>query len=327
MICYLVLLKIFFKVKYCSIIRYYKKEKVVIKMNNLWIFDLKKKQNKLVEAIPKPIYFILCGILAIFLFFSMQAITSMLFSIIIPLDPEKNPAYRDISRIFSFCGVWILLLIYRYGFKNSYASIGFTKTSTREFVKNIISAVIIGMIINYVSIFLYSLILKVPMGMTDSLTQISSYPFILLCVVSYLIQGGAEELIYRGILFKWLAKKYNLLMIGIISSLVFGIMHLPAGIMIVIYATFFGILLFLIAVDSNSIYKCMIVHGIYNVSEEFFKFNDEAMSKAKLFYINTDMSSYQAKAYIITIVIVILLSVYYVIKLNKKDSKWYLTRK
>lgn len=107
-------------------------------------------------------------------------------------------------------------------------------------------------------------------------------------------------------------------------SILFSLIHSLGGFkpIFLMYALCLGFLLFLVAVDSNSIYKSMVVHGVYNASETLFKFNDDSMGKEHLFYANADMEAYQDKAYLIISAIAIIFFLYYLIKLHKKNPKW-----
>jgi membrane protease YdiL (CAAX protease family) len=72
-----------------------------------------------------------------------------------------------------------------------------------------------------------------------------------------------EELVFRGVILAGLLKKYSVKKSIIISSLLFGIIHLN-GIQF-INAFFLGIFIGYIYVKTKSIYLCMYFHILFNI--------------------------------------------------------------
>ncbi|PFD35117.1 CPBP family intramembrane metalloprotease domain-containing protein [Bacillus cereus] len=299
-------------------------------MENLWLLKNKvgKNNNRFVDKIPSLVYLLLCSIGILGLFYGAQATAGILLQSIHELVPETSSAYRFVGLIRMFIGLWVLLLVYVYIFKNPISNIGFTKDRSYRVMANIFSGAAIGLFINFVGIYIYALMFNVQIGFTEQISNFNVYPYVLLCFVAFLIQGGAEELVFRGFLTKWLVKKYNLLLVFLLTSILFSLMHSLGGFkpIFLMYALCFGFLLFLVAVDSNSIYKSMVIHGVYNASEALFKFKDASMEKAHLFYANDNLKAYQDKAYLIISAITLVFCVYYLIKLHKKNPKWYFMR-
>lgn len=299
-------------------------------MKNLWLLKNKSdnRNNKFVDKIPGWIYLLICSIGIMVLFYGTQLIVGISLQTIFNFIPETSSTYRFIGVIRTFIGIWMLLLVYVYIFKNPISSIGFTRDRSYKIISNILSGLAIGMFINFAGIYIYSLMFNVQIGITEQISSFNVYPYVLLCFVTYLIQGGAEELVFRGFLTKWLVKKYNLLLVFLFTSILFSLMHSFGGFnpVFLTYALCFGFLLFLVAVDSNCIYKSMVIHGVYNASETLFKFNDDSMEKEHLFYANANMEIYMNKAYLIISAIILVFCVYYLIKLHKKNPKWYFMR-
>lgn len=299
-------------------------------MENLWIFKNKvgKNGNKIVDKIPSLVYLLLCSIGIMVLFYGTQATVSILLQPIQNLIPETSSAYRFVGVMRTFIGIWLLLLVYVYIFKNPISSIGFTRDRSYRVMTNIFSGVAIGLFINFVGIYIYAFMFNVQIGFTEQISNFNVYLYVLLCFVTYLIQGGAEELVFRGFLTKWLVKKYNLLFVFLFTSILFSLMHSLGGFkpIFLTYALCLGFLLFLVAVDSNSIYKSMVIHGVYNASETLFKLSDDNMGSEHLFYANAHMEAYQDKAYLIISAIALVFCVYYLLKLHKKNPKWYFMR-
>ncbi|AIK37917.1 CAAX protease self-immunity family protein [Bacillus pseudomycoides] len=299
-------------------------------MKNLWLLKNKadNRNNKFVDKIPSWIYLLICSVGIMVLFYGTQLIVGTSLQTIFNFIPETSSTYRFIGVICTFIGIWMLLLVYVYIFKNPISSIGFTRDWSYKIISNILSGLAIGMFINFAGIYIYSHMFNVQIGFTEQISNFNVYPYVLLCFVTYLIQGGAEELVFRGFLTKWLVKKYNLLLVFLFTSILFSLMHSLGGFnpVFLTYALCFGFLLFLVAVDSNCIYKSMVIHGVYNASETLFKFNGDSMEREHLFYANANMEAYQDKAYLIISVIILVFCVYYLIKLHKKNPKWYFMR-
>lgn len=72
-----------------------------------------------------------------------------------------------------------------------------------------------------------------------------------------------EEVLYRGIIFRYLKKNYNIIISIVLQALIFGIIHL--NIIQSIYTFFLGIALALTYLYRESIIECIIFHIIYNL--------------------------------------------------------------
>ncbi len=102
-------------------------------------------------------------------------------------------------------------------------------------------------------------------------------PVIILEVLSMLFVGFLEEIIFRGFLFKAMAKD-NLKSAVIVSSLTFGIGHivnLLSGAEIVstlcqiVGAVGFGFMCVMIFIKSKSLLPCIITHSVFNMLSIF----------------------------------------------------------
>ena len=106
-----------------------------------------------------------------------------------------------------------------------------------------------------------------------------------LYVLSMLAVGFLEEVIFRGLLFKAMAKD-NLKVAVIVSSLTFGIGHVVnlitgngavvATILQIIYATAVGFLFVIIFLKGGSLLPCIIAHALVNASS-IFSAQDESI--------------------------------------------------
>ena len=104
-----------------------------------------------------------------------------------------------------------------------------------------------------------------------------SLPVILLKAVSMLFVGFLEEIIFRGFLFRAMAKD-NLKAAVVVSSLTFGIGHIInllngaeiiPTICQIIGAVGFGFMCVMIFIKSKSLLPCIITHSVFNMLSVF----------------------------------------------------------
>lgn len=72
-----------------------------------------------------------------------------------------------------------------------------------------------------------------------------------------------EEIVFRGVIFGYLKKRYNLVVSLIIQALAFAFMH--GNIVQGIYTFILGLVLGIIYIYTNSLYGSMLMHIIYNL--------------------------------------------------------------
>lgn len=72
-----------------------------------------------------------------------------------------------------------------------------------------------------------------------------------------------EEIFFRGVIFGYLKKNYNIVLAIILQALVFGILH--GNIVQGIYAFILGVILALIYYYTNSLYSSIVFHLIFNL--------------------------------------------------------------
>lgn len=120
---------------------------------------------------------------------------------------------------------------------------------------------------------------------------IGALPMIVYFFIVTLAIGIYEELLCRGLLFNSFKiyfgdTKKGVYLSAILSSLIFGIMHLTnliwspsliiSTICQVIYATFVGFLFCVIYYRSKNLISCMLLHGIFDFTAYFwFSFSDK----------------------------------------------------
>lgn len=151
------------------------------------------------------------------------------------------------------------------------------------------------------------------LGMEYSLTGAVFHTVMMICV------GFLEEVIFRGFLFRGIAKQ-NTARAVVISSVTFGIGHfvnllnghdLLENILQVIYAVAVGFMLVFIFLRTNSIIPCIAFHGFNNSMTAFTTGN---------FLINK-FGEKNAEIIVTSIMLVIVIAyLIYIIRLPKKDS-------
>ena len=189
----------------------------------------------------------------------------------------------------------ILIVIYVFGASVCDAfsdKLGFSKALTLPFF--IIFSVIILLFLSKGKLFkeyglcktelpLKKLLYFIPLVLLCFLNVISGFsitktvPVIILEVLSMLFVGFLEEIIFRGFLFKAMAKD-NLKAAVVVSSLTFGIGHiinLLNGAEIVstfcqiVGAVGFGFMCVMIFIKSKSLLPCIITHSVFNMLSVF----------------------------------------------------------
>ncbi|MBE6465040.1 MAG: CPBP family intramembrane metalloprotease [Eggerthellaceae bacterium] len=118
-----------------------------------------------------------------------------------------------------------------------------------------------------------------------------NYPVLetVLFIISMLSVGFLEEMIFRGLLFRGMAKS-NLTAAIIVSAITFGAGHivnvfnasgqdLPETLVQVAFAIIIGFVLVFVLLKSGSLWPCIIWHGVYN---SLSAFSDEAAQIAVL---------------------------------------------
>ncbi len=103
-------------------------------------------------------------------------------------------------------------------------------------------------------------------------------PGLIFAVVSMAFVGFAEELIFRGFLFKAMLKENSVKTAVIVSSVTFGIGHilnlftghkLAETLMQVVFAVAYGFLVTLTFYKSGSLIPCILSHSLFDMFAEF----------------------------------------------------------
>ena len=149
---------------------------------------------------------------------------------------------------------------------------------------------------------------------------------------SYLLVGVAEEIIFRGIIFKWIDEKWGFIVSLIASSLLFGIMHIfqPGATLWSSFAIAVeaGLLLGAAYKYSGNLWLPIGIHWAWNFTQgNIFGFavsgSDAGEALVKAAVNGPDILTggvFGAEASIITLTIGLLLSLWFILKIRRKPA-------
>jgi len=156
-------------------------------------------------------------------------------------------------------------------FKNSFKDFGFKKLSG----KLILISIGLGFVLYFINTFIATTFSSIISlfgfeNLSNSETITLNYQFLFKdFVLTAILPGICEEFLHRGILLH-AGKKHtnNPRFCLIVSSLLFGLIHL--NIKQFFYATILGFLMGIVAIASDSIYPCIIIHFMNNFLSSYF---------------------------------------------------------
>ena len=185
------------------------------------------------------------------------------------------------------------ILIISYLVLNSYCLNNYGLTDFRSFILNLILVFIIVIYIfknnlgSYygltsfpkLSQYLYflPLLLMISVNLWNGININNTTTEIIIFMLTMFLIGFLEEIIFRGFLFKMMAKD-NVKLAIIVSSVTFGVGHvinlfngasLIPTLLQIMYATSGGFLFVIIFYKSNSLWPCIITHSLINALSIF----------------------------------------------------------
>lgn len=206
-----------------------------------------------------------------------------------------------------------MLLIVLYVVSNSYCMQNFGLTDYRSaFVNTIFSVVLLALVISLKRVSYYGLtkvtnlkkyLYFIPLLLIASVNlwngiNINNTPSeILFYILTMINVGFLEELIFRGFLFKMMAKD-NVKSAIIVSSITFGMGHiinllngadLVPTLMQLCYATAIGYIFVIIFYKSKSLIPCIIVHAVVNSLSIFNEENKLSLYIVTVFVVVVSM--------------------------------------
>lgn len=131
-------------------------------------------------------------------------------------------------------------------------------------IKEYFNILILGIGITILLLFLSSILTKLIPSYNEVANQLAtSRGSALQLIITIALIPIYEEIFYRGIIFGYLRKNFNIIVAIVVQALVFGIMHL--NLVQGIYTFILGIVLALIYMYSESILGNITVHIIFNL--------------------------------------------------------------
>ena len=162
----------------------------------------------------------------------------------------------------------LFLLIYFFGLyrKENIKQLNQNKIHWRSVIVGMAAVIILKFVFGIVTILILGekkAILDLEAQSNSIFNFKSAVDFILIMFQVGILSPVFEELFYRGIIFNKLRSKFNLLISIIVSSIVFGLVHVyPA---LIIWSFLIGITLCLFYVKTKNIIATMFLHSAVNL--------------------------------------------------------------
>lgn len=163
-----------------------------------------------------------------------------------------------------------------------------------------------------------------PSGSSGSGGYTSVGSFLLGVLFIAVLPAFCEEFLHRGLIMRNVGKQTNYKVAIIVSSVLFGLMHL--NIEQVFYATILGIVIGFIGSASDSIYPCMILHFVNNFISVYLSFAQNNNLPFGDFYsritnLFTNNSPVFAMIFVLGVLILVLILMIYLIFLLFKETR------
>ncbi|MBR6778728.1 MAG: CPBP family intramembrane metalloprotease [Clostridia bacterium] len=175
-------------------------------------------------------------------------------------------------------------------FKTTFKDAGFKKLTTKMLFISIVLGVVLYFINSFVANFFYSIISLFGYENLSSAQNVNlNYSFLFKeLVLSCILPGFCEEFLHRGILLHCGKKTAKPRYCLIISSILFGLMHL--NIQQFFYASILGFLMGYVSLASDSIYPCIIIHFTNNFLSSYFYYGAKLNWPLATFVSNLEMA-------------------------------------
>ncbi|WP_206529883.1 CPBP family intramembrane glutamic endopeptidase, partial [Clostridium perfringens] len=131
-------------------------------------------------------------------------------------------------------------------------------------IKEYLNILILGIGITILLLFLSNILTKLIPSYNEVANQLAtSRSSIVQLIITIVLIPIYEEIFYRGVIFGYLRRNFNIIVAIIGQALVFGLMHL--NLVQIIYTFILGIVLALVYMYSKSIIGNISVHIIFNL--------------------------------------------------------------
>lgn len=85
-------------------------------------------------------------------------------------------------------------------------------------------------------------------------------------LVGVILVAGNEELLFRGVVLTFMRSRFAEVTAAVVTALVFGLLHLPSGVVAAIMTAIFGYLLYLTRRVSGGIVVPIVVHAAWDLA-------------------------------------------------------------
>lgn len=217
--------------------------------------------KKLIEMAQVAKYkpnIILASLLSV-VFVLMGSFAGLIFNV-----PVSNPAY-DVAinnLVFGFIGISLIVFLYvKFVEGRPISSMGFSR---RGFLKKYLIGFIVGLIMFSLAVILGSVLGGYKISVSASGIKLD---VLLVILFGFLIQGSAEEIVFRGWLLPIVGSRYKVSIAIILSSLLFALLHaLNPGITIlpVINLILFGVFAAMYSLHEEGLWGICGMHSAWN---------------------------------------------------------------
>lgn len=283
------------------------------------LFEEAKKSRVLLNII-------LSVLLVLIMMFLGQTIGGVLTAVIISITGVNNEVLNlSLMTIFPIiiCFLWVKVIE-----KRQISSLGLKKNkAVLKFLKGIIIGLIMFSLV--IALMYISGSIKINQGLS---VGVNFLPQILLMFIGWGIQGSSEEILTRGWLMNVVGAKYKPIIGFVLSSVLFGFMHLlnpGINIVSVLNIILVGFLLGLYVIYTNNLWGACGIHAAWNFAQgNIYGFNVSGLDidSNSLLTFNTQGSDiltggeFGPEASIFATVVQVIIILILIIKIKRKNN-------
>lgn len=229
---------------------------------------MKSSAGKALLRLPAGVYGVIMTLIYSVLTLGVVLATGILTQPLIEPLAKSNPMLGAVlPPLVAFAPVWVVFFI----LKAVSTSRG-TGLSSSRFGRNAGAGYLVGLVISVGT----ALAIVLPAGPLVFNPRVVGDPMFWLIAVLALLaftwQGGAEEVMMRGVLARSLGRRLGPIPVLVFTSVSFSLMHLKNGLsdpMVFVYTGLLGVFMFLLALNAGSLWIAITFHGTYNFINGF----------------------------------------------------------
>ena len=164
------------------------------------------------------------------------------------------------------CSLIPMILYFKVTKESVIKTIKIKKISMKNFLLILLMSFLIQPILNFIALITSFIF---PNNVSNTMSSLSSIPFLIFLFVSAILPAIFEEFVFRGIILSG-CRSTGILKSSLLSGLFFGIMHLDPHQFI--YAFFAGTIFSLFVLYTDSIFASITSHFIINGTQGLFVF-------------------------------------------------------